>query len=898
MNPLLKAGAFLVPVLLIAVLAILTEEPEDAEDPCANLDSDVAAAILADSAHDQDGLANRAILQRGRCQQPKPENANQSGAESGNALAADSSTDAANPASTKADTPAAQMEQGAAPEQASPAGARDRDGQQDMPTEDASGNAAQITPLSSTKTAANPAHQATPHAAAPPVTVPTGTASEIVQHRCMVCHGCYDAPCQLKLEAQAGLERGASKDLVYNGGRLMEANMTRLFDDALSERGWRKKGFYPVVDKEQPEQGVMYRLLELKQAHPLPTDGPMPEGFDFSLARDQQCPKQDEFDSYAEDKPLWGMPYGLPGLNQEQHRTLTSWLDDGAPAPALATLSAAQQQLVTDWETFLNGDTPKQRLMARYVYEHLFLASLYLEAGEQPAWFRLVRSRTEPGKPLDLIATRRPYDDPGVKRVYYRLQRMPVQALAKTHMAYRFDQARMDWYRDLFLEPAYEVPSLPGYEREVASNPFKSFVDIPLPSRYRFLLEEARFTIMNFIKGPVCRGQIALNVIDDHFWVVFADPNRMNMDVDARFLSSEMDKMRLPTPATGTVIDLFSWARYAKAHEKYQRARSRFIRKRSQQGERLNLDSLWDGDGYNANASLTIFRHFDTASVEMGLLGAVPKTAWVIDYPLLERIHYLLVAGFDVYGAVSHQLESRLYMDFLRMEGEFNFLLFMPPEQRLPMWDYWYRDAPKGAREHFIGRSALASETTDIKYETDNPKAELLLALRERIHGAKAEKFDYRRPEDKDIAAQLAAIESRVGAHNSFMPDVSFVNVIGPRRDRFYTLISNSAHSNIAQLFREDKRRLPAEDSMSIVRGFIGAYPNYFFQVEVKELPQFASDIAALGSADDYRKFRARYGVARNASWFWRFADKAHARYQWLDPVEFGLFDLNRYDGY
>lgn len=37
------------------------------EDPCANPQSDVSAAILAEG-DDQDGLANRAILMRGACE--------------------------------------------------------------------------------------------------------------------------------------------------------------------------------------------------------------------------------------------------------------------------------------------------------------------------------------------------------------------------------------------------------------------------------------------------------------------------------------------------------------------------------------------------------------------------------------------------------------------------------------------------------------------------------------------------------------------------------------------------------------------------------------------------------------------------------------------------------------
>lgn len=57
----------------------------------------------------------------------------------------------------------------------------------------------------------------------------------------------------------------------------------------------------------------------------------------------------------------------------------------------------------------------------------------------------------------------------------------------------------------------------------------------------------------------------------------------------------------------------------------------------------------------------------------------MPKTLWVIDYPLFERIYYALVAGFDVYGNGGHQLAVRLYMDGLRIEGESYFLDFLPP---------------------------------------------------------------------------------------------------------------------------------------------------------------------------------------------------------------------------
>jgi hypothetical protein len=64
------------------------------------------------------------------------------------------------------------------------------------------------------------------------------------------------------------------------------------------------------------------------------------------------------------------------------------------------------------------------------------------------------------------------------------------------------------------------------------------------------------------------------------------------------------------------------------------------------------------------------------------MVGTNPKTTWVLGYPLFERIHYLLVAGFDVYGNVGHQLATRAYMDFLRMESEFAFLALLPAQAR------------------------------------------------------------------------------------------------------------------------------------------------------------------------------------------------------------------------
>ena len=116
------------------------------------------------------------------------------------------------------------------------------------------------------------------------------------------------------------------------------------------------------------------------------------------------------------------------------------------------------------------------------------------------------------------------FDSPGRKPFWYRLQPIDGSIVHKTHIVYWLDDARMARYSSLFHGSDWSPSKLPSYEPKVASNPFISFREIPAESRYRFLLDDARYFIMTFIRGPVCRGQIAVDVIRDHFWVVFTDP--------------------------------------------------------------------------------------------------------------------------------------------------------------------------------------------------------------------------------------------------------------------------------------------------------------------------------------------------------------------------------------
>lgn len=715
----------------------------------------------------------------------------------------------------------------------------------------------------------------------------------LLERRCVVCHGCYDAPCQLKLDSYQALLRGAHKDKVYDGKRLLGASLTRMFEDAQTTGEWRDKGFFPVLSEGDlsPEQSLFAQMLQLKQVHPLPNSPFLPESFDLNINRDLSCPKPDQFASYAEKTPLWGMPYGLPGLDKQEHQTLMEWLRQGARQGPEAALSAQAQKDIATWEAFLNGDSLKQQLVNRYIFEHLFLADLQLPSAPDTS-FKLVRSRTAPGEAIDRIATRRPFDDPQVERVYYRLWRDPSSRLAKNFLPYKLDADRRTRWQALFYDTDYAVTQWPGYAPEIAANPFASFAQLPVGSRYRFMLDEAQFTIMSFIKGPVCRGQVALNVIQDHFWVFFVAPELMSGPEDAQFLADNSQHLALPAEVGNSLLPLSSWLKYSSLQKDYLAAKGRYVQEKVERQGAVSLDFIWDGEEQNPNAALTIFRHNDSASVVKGLVGDQPKTAWVIGYPLLERIHYLLVAGFDVYGNVSHQLLSRLYMDFLRMEGEMTFIDLLPPDSRHQELMFWYRDAEKDVLEYLRVYEANLNLKNAIPYTTENAKSELYGLLQTRLSPVLDQRHQLQRLViDKPTRAALEQLDQTRGASLRWLPQTTLVYIpeVG-----LFTLLHNSAYSNLSSLFKEDARRLPKEDTVTLVRGIIGAYPNAIMLVSEAQLPDFVARIQSLASEGDYTQLRNRYGVRRTDPDFWHYSDLLHDYYQVTQPEDAGLLDYNR----
>jgi len=739
----------------------------------------------------------------------------------------------------------------------------------------------------------------------------------ILESRCVVCHGCYDAPCQLKLSSYEGIARGGSKEVVYDGARISAADPTRLFIDALTTSEWRSKGFHPVVSEgvsdpyERLDGSLVYRMLRLKQLHPQPLTGRLAPGIDVGLDRKASCPTLAEFDDYASEHPQQGMPFALPNLSPEQYQTLVHWIAQGAPRqppPAPDVLASQLAEQVAGWEAFLNGQSTKQRLVARYLYEHLFLAALHFKASDTRSFFELVRSSTPPGQPILPIATRRPYGDPGGP-FYYRIRPHQGSVVAKSHVPYELSPARMRWLEELFVSPNYTVAALPSYEPEVASNPFLSFQALPLRSRYRFLLEDARFFIEGFIKGPVCRGQAALNVIEDRFWILFFDAESPLASNDS-YVDQLGELLAQPIEMEDNLKLVTSYGHYLKLENRYLEAR----RKAFHLALPLPLDQalglLWNGGGVNPNAALTVYRHYDSASVDQGLVGEPPETAWFLDYPLLERIHYLLVAGYDVFGNVGHQLNTRLHMDLLRMEAENNLLAYLPAKVRKPVHDSWYQGIRSGDGDDIVPWWMDVELVTG--YQTAAPQQELYDHIATRLGPLAKPSIPRPCPGDgcdselRRVAAVRAdqAMRKLSRMHGKiveFLPDVAFVRVeLGgaAEADLAYTLLSDKSYDNVSSMVSEHKlgeRRDASGDRQTVVPWLEGSYPEFFFVVALADVESFVTRYDGIQNRDDYERFTARFGVRRTNPAFWQTADWFNAQALREQPERAGILDLNRY---
>ena len=732
----------------------------------------------------------------------------------------------------------------------------------------------------------------------------------ILEMKCLACHACFDAPCQLKMESAAGLLRGRHPLDAYDGTRTEAQTPTRVGIDAQTEAGWRGLGFHSVLTPDAEGESLLYKMLALGKSRPFAPNSKLPEDMDLGVTRDNQCVSQDGFAEYAHDRTLEGMPLAAAGLTDGEFALLSGWLMQGARVPDdVMRVSPAEQAVIDTWEAWLNHPDPERQLVARWLFEHLYLAHLHFsDLGDAPRFFEVLRSYTPPGEAIRPVTTALPNGDAQAP-VHYRLRLLPGSIVHKRHIVFALNAALLKRIDTLFFGEDWSARKMPGYTAEARANPFTTFAAIPAQARYQFMLDQAEYFTRTFIRGPVCRGQIATDVIQDHFWVIYQAPQRDLFVTDTGYRERAAPLLGMPGQNDDLLDTGPAWDHFRDQRNDYHRLRRQAYA--DQRADGASLEDVWDGGGFNTNALLTVTRHHDSASVERGLIGQVPKTVWWMDYPLLERTYYQLVVNFDVFGNVAHQLQTRLYFDLIRNGAEHNYLRLLPRAARQGIVDDWYRGS--GALKSHITYAPVDDQTPSAEgYATDAPLQELGLRLLERFHAinrmavdplnrclsrprARADQPQWIQQTDAQLA-RLAAVEAKDLPGVLKLPDVTFLRVSHTDGTRtVYSLIRNRAHSNVAFLLGESLRYEPEHDQVLVFPGILGSYPNFIFDVPAHQVAQF---VERLGKADKGKAFDEiveLWGVRRTHPAFWETLHDFTAWQAEHQPLQAGVFDVNRY---
>ncbi|MCP3850482.1 MAG: peptidylprolyl isomerase [Gammaproteobacteria bacterium] len=737
----------------------------------------------------------------------------------------------------------------------------------------------------------------------------------ILDKRCVTCHSCYNSPCQAKFSSFEGIDRGASKVKLYDSTRLKAIAPTRLFIDAQTTKEWRQKSFFSITQGNKyssaHNDSIMMHMLHEKKNKPQNIGSYDPENDELV------CPKNShELKEYFTKKPNHGMPYGLPALENNEHEILTHWLQQGARGPnaaeqkKLLSINPPTQKEVSIWETFLNKKDAKHKVTARYLYEHFYIAHLNFQSSPNE-FFKIVRSSTPAPKAIKIIPNLRPFDDPGAAPFYYRLQKIHSTIVHKTHIVLKLSNKKLNRIKHLFIESKWqETPHEISYDAKLSANPFLSFAQIPPKTRYQFLLDNAHFILETFIKGPVCRGQIALNVINDHFWIMFKDPAFDITVQNPDFLIEQAENLSLPIKhINSTIFKVFS-NKYRKKHNKYYKAKVEQYKQAYPDGQPLS--SIWKGNDASDAPVLTIYRHFDSASVHKGVIGEKPKTLWVIDYPQLERVYYSLVAGYDVFANVTHQTNIRRYTDFLRIEAEKGFLSYMPQDKQLELFKFWYigdRDIQK--KKSLI----IENNSSAMNYKTATPQYELIekVVNQHIINKVNIQFDDINYPDDtintelagtiktkKDFMKALRFHIRKGSKFLNFMSDqelnLAFIRIKLPD-NQYHVIYSvvNRWHDNVNSLFKEEKRLDSDKDSVDFLPMSVGSYPSMYVDINYKDFSDFFKTIEHYDDREESKIKIQKYLVNRSDKNFWAINDWFQDYFKANAPITSGLYDLNRY---
>jgi hypothetical protein len=181
-----------------------------------------------------------------------------------------------------------------------------------------------------------------------------------------------------------------------------------------------------------------------------------------------------------------------------------------------------------------------------------------------------------------------------------------------------------------------------------------------------------------------------------------------------------------------------------------------------------------------------------------------------------------------------------------------------------------------------------------IDYRSSDEKLELYGLLKGRLSAVLPTRYDLSSIEDPEVRDRFASLEALKGSPVLLLPPVVFVEITSSNGSHYVTIIRNNAHLNITSMLGEKKFREPAEDTLTVVSGFLGAYPNTLLSVADTQVESFISSFSGMNDESDYGALLDTYGIRRTNENFWKHSDSLHRAFRKSAPLEYGQFDYSR----
>jgi hypothetical protein len=150
---------------------------------------------------------------------------------------------------------------------------------------------------------------------------------------------------------------------------------------------------------------------------------------------------------------------------------------------------------------------------------------------------------------------------------------------------------------------------------------------------------------------------------------------------------------------------------------------------------------------------------------------------------------------------------------------------------------------------------------------------------------------------EQEADLQMKRMSALKGRQVEVFPDLTFVHVVtgSPDNDLVYSVIRNKELSNNSMMFKEDRRRVFADDTLTVVKGYVGSYPNAFTRIPIDQMAPTLDRYLQIKDDIGYYHFAKKFSVQRNCPCFWEEADWHNKNTIELNPIEGGLFDLYRF---